>query len=214
MAHADIFERISREVPANKKQVAVVNNTENKMESSIDKKAIETLKILGKQVIEMKELVDEQSKLINALQEELVRLKKRQTESKGDIDLVVIDQRDISKQLRNLKAIVTGEIHVNNRMQHDQVSMHHQDSNPDAIARRFYSNYDQNPLFKNNSNHHEYQGTPPQAARLAPVQQYPQTYSQQVTQPQHKSGIDHSKHAESVAKEFIFGRIPKLLNLE
>jgi len=212
MAHADIFERISREVPANKKQVAVVNNTENKMESSIDKKAIETLKILGKQVIEMKELVDEQTKLISALQEELVRLKKRQTESKGDIDLVVIDQRDISKQLRNLKAIVTGEMHVNSRMQQDHLQNPHYDSNPDAIARRFYSNYDQNPHFKNNSNHHEYQGTPPQSARTQ--QQYHQTHSPQATQPQHKSGIDHGKHAESVAKEFIFGRIPKLLNLE
>jgi hypothetical protein len=177
---------------------------ETKMESSIDKKAIETLKILGKQVIEMKELVDEQSKLINALQEEVVRLKKRQTETKGDIDLVVIDQRDISKQLRTLKAIVTGEMHVNNRMQQEQASIPHYDSNPEAIARRFYSNYDQNPLFKNTSNN-EYHH---------PRQQQVSHQIQQPVQAQHKSGIDHSKHAESVAKEFIFGRIPKLLNLE
>jgi hypothetical protein len=204
MAHADIFERISRENTVNKKQVSAVTNMETKMESSIDKKAIETLKILGKQVIEMKELVDEQSKLINALQEEVVRLKKRQTETKGDIDLIVIDQRDISKQLRNLKAIVTGEMHVNNRMQQEQAPIPHYDSNPEAIARRFYSNYDQNPLFKNTSNN-EYHH---------PRQQQVSHQIQQPVQAQHKSGIDHSKHAESVAKEFIFGRIPKLLNLE
>jgi len=69
MAHADIFEKLSREIPSNKRQVAATSNTETRMETSIDKKAIETLKILGKQVIEMKEFVNEQSKQINRLQE-------------------------------------------------------------------------------------------------------------------------------------------------
>ena len=219
MAHADIFERISREQTANKKQVVSVNNMENKTESSIDKKAIETLKILGKQLIDMKELVDEQTKIINALQEEILRLKKRQTETKGDIEMVVIDQRDVAKQLRMLKAVVTGEMHVNNRIQQEQNPQFHQsapqqvyhplptqnsqanhqmpqnpyyDSSPEAVAKKFYNNYDQSALF-NNPN--------------------PQS-SQSVNQSQPRQGVDHSRHAESVAKEFIFGRIPKLLNLE
>ena len=220
MAHADIFEKLSREIPSSKRQVAATSNTETRMEPSIDKKAIETLKILGKQVIEMKEFVDEQTKLINLLQEEILRLKKIQTETKGDVQMVVIDQRDVAKQLRMLKAVVTGEMHVNNRIQQEQ-SPHqqyqqapqsytqnpHYDSSAEAVAKRFYNNYDQSNLFKNN---------PEPQSRPVQQQVHPQhNHAAQANVPaQHKSGIDHSKHAESVAKEFIFGRIPKLLNLE
>ncbi|MEY3369540.1 MAG: hypothetical protein RLZZ361_210 [Cyanobacteriota bacterium] len=225
MAHADIFEKLSRETSLTKKQNTTSNNLDNKIESSIDKKAIETIKIIGKQLIEMKELVHEQSKLIDSLQDEVLKLKKRQTEAKGDIEMVVIDQKDVTKQLRTLKAIVTGEIHVNNRMQQDQVintantnlaqlpRNAYQEISPDAISKRFYNNYDHNPHFQTNTNEFNQQ-TRTLSSHSQQSQELALNQLQRAQSIQHKSGIDHSNHAESVAKEFIFGRIPKLLNLE
>lgn len=191
------------------------------MESAIDKKTIETIKLLGKQLLEMRDVIEEQAKTIAVLNEEISRVKKKQTEQKGDIEMVVIDQRDVAKQLRMLKASVTGEMLVNSRM-HNQDQAQNlaaiypqtnaQDQSTEAVAKRFYSNYDQSQLFNQNQQQAYMPAQAVYQEQMMPQQNYqrPMPAAAQAQKP----AIDHGRHAEHVAKEFIFGRIPKLLNLE
>lgn len=72
----------------------------------MDKKVLETIKLLGAQVLEMRDVIKEQQDSIAELQDEILHLKKSDRDIKGDLKLVTIDQRDLSNQMKKLRANV------------------------------------------------------------------------------------------------------------
>ncbi len=125
MEHADLFKKIST-----KKDIA------EPKASSLDNKAIETIKVLAKQVIDIKEILEKQNEIIKKLQEEVVGLRHRQKENADDVKLMFIQHEDLHKQFKTLKATTTTDSVVDNRV----ISV-------DEIAKRFYKNYENSELF-------------------------------------------------------------------
>lgn len=134
----------------------------------IDSKALETIKILGNQVLEMRDVINKQTRAVKALREEIASLKKQDKGIEAEINILRIDQQDVLSQMKSLK------------QGHDQARF--QGPNQDEISRRFYPNYDESPLFKN------------AAADLLSAASTKKTSNEQ--------------------KDFVFARIPKLLNLD
>jgi chromosome segregation ATPase len=133
--------------------------------SNIDSKALETIKILGNQVLEMRELMDKQSRAIKALREEIAVLRKQDKGIEAEINILRIDQKDVLSQMKTLK--------------HSQEQTKYQNPKQDDIARRFYPKFDESPLFNNE----------PEALLSSLV-------------PKKEN------------RDFVFTRIPKLLNLD
>ena len=94
MAHANIFERIS---------------SNDKKDTTMNKKALETIKLVGQQVIEISKAIDLKDQTTNMLKSELSSLKKKNAEMEGNLQRLMINQKDLTKQLRILKASVTGQ---------------------------------------------------------------------------------------------------------
>ena len=191
--HANVFEKLSKSgsnssISTNKQQ-----------ENPIDSKMLETVKLLGKQIIEIREIIDNQNSLLEAMKNEIVSLRKKQNDTSGDVKLAMIDQKDLAKQFRTLKATVTGEQLANNRFS----------NTPDDIAKRFYRNYDSSQVFENaeqsNNEAHSWGAFDRNSNQN-------KSNNQAANLPDNELG--RSMQTQNVAKEFIFGRLPKLLNLE
>ncbi len=191
--HANVFEKLS-------KSSSNAGSSNNKpQENTVDSKVIETVKLLGKQIIEIREIIDNQNSLLEAMKNEIISLRKKQNDTSGDVKLAMIDQKDLAKQFRTLRATVNGEQLANNRFP----------NNPDEIAKRFYRNYDNSQVFDNaepsNNEAHSW-------GALDRNSNQNRSNTQTATLPDNELG--RSMQTQNVAKEFIFGRLPKLLNLE
>ncbi len=252
MAHADIFERISRKDLANQ-ETNFSPRQETAKEPAVDKKAIETIKLLGKQILEIREIIDQQTKTIKSLQHEVLSLKKKGEESDGNIKLAIIDQKDINKQLRTLKAAVSSHEYIDSRMPSREAYNQAPRSMPQVqqalpqrpiqqpvqqpmrapgpiqtSAQRAYeaasgapemnSAYEEITAAINQARSHL--GLEPHSDLVGTIKRQDRTYAtiqqnQAAAKPQAKPNneVAKSMQAENVAKEFIFGRIPKMLNL-
>lgn len=194
--HANVFEKLSKSSSNAGSNTSSSNN--KSQENAIDSKLLETVKLLGKQIIEIREIIDNQNSLLEAMKNEIVSLRKKQNDTTGDVKLAMIDQKDLAKQFRTLKATVTGEQLAGNRFP----------NNPDEIAKRFYRNYDNSQVFENaeqsNNEAHSWGAFDRNSNQ--------NRTNTQATLPDNELG--RSMQTQNVAKEFIFGRLPKLLNLE
>ena len=235
MAHADIFERISRK------------DIVNQQEPAVDKKAVETVKLLAKQVLEIREIIEQQTKTIKSLQHEVISLKKKGEDSEGNIKLAIIDQRDINKQLRALKAAVNSHEYIDSRMpsreafnqmprpiqqaapQQPAQPVRAMSAGPIQASAHRAATTAQNTAEMNSAyeeitaaiNQARSQlGLEPHSDLIGTIQRQDRTYAtiqqnQAAQKPQAKPNneVAKSMQAENFAKEFIFGRIPKMLNL-
>lgn len=192
MAHADVFTKLT-------KSNASAKTSTQTQDIEMDTKLIETVKLLGKQIIEVREIIEQQNQVIEEMQSEIISLKKQQNETAGNINMTIIDQKDLAKQFRILKATVTGEQIANSRML----------TNTDDIAKKFYKNYDQSALFEESTIESTRNNTASSWGSPSRAISQPRAIKAAANQ-----GIEKSMQAENIAKEFIFGRIPKLLNLE
>ena len=101
MAHADIFERISRQDVVNKK-TDFHSRPETIKEPIVEKKAIETIKLLGKQILEIREIIEQQSKTIKTLQAEVISLRKKGEEPPSPFHLqatMLYHAKDVNDQM-------------------------------------------------------------------------------------------------------------------
>lgn len=218
MAHANIFERIT--------------TNDKKEGSSMNKKALETIKLLGEQVIEIRKIITQKDEVIQALKSEISALKDSQNDTDANIQLLRIDQKDMNKQLRGVKAVITGQElaqaakqevadfsqRVVERYEPQKIqvtpvkqepvqaaaakpSIKHESSEAEMnSAYRTISNAINDARVKLGLNPHEdLPGT---------IAEQNKIYSQ--IQEQAKRA---EKPVEKVAKEFTFGRIPRLLDL-
>lgn len=239
MAHADIFERISRQDVVNvvNKESKFTSKPETLKEPAVEKKAIETIKLLGKQILEIREILEQQTKTIKTLQHEVVSLRKRSDETDGNVKLVMIDQKDVNNQLRALKAAVNSHEYIDSRMPSREAfnplprptQQSYQQPVQQPVSRavqetraavQAQSQSQSQPPVNNRV------GTPASSAEMNSAYQEITTAINQARlqlglepHPDLLGSVTRSekvyptRQAEDVAKEFIFGRIPKMLNL-
>ena len=98
MAHANIFEKVNK------------NNTPD---PSLSNATIETMKLLNDEMKRLKDIIDEQHNVIHDLAQTVTDLKADQKESNENHKLMHIDQKDLLKQLRALKAEVESTQYLN-----------------------------------------------------------------------------------------------------
>lgn len=187
--HDNLFEKISKNPRSLRESV---------VDSQIDAKALETIKLLGKQIIEIREVIDEQAQTINSLKKEVQILRNRQSETEANFNLSHIDQKDLAKQLRMLKAAVQGS----------QIASQRQQASPQVVTTS--------------------QASSQKTQELKIEEYYPNIQNSQVLQnsqtlemisnamPQGQISEENitDKKVEDIASQFIFGRMPKLLKLD
>lgn len=158
---------------------------DSQMNQAQDARTLETVKLLAKQIIEIREIIDEQAATITALRKEVQALKNRQGETDANLKLSHIDQKDIAKQLRMLKANVSG----------NQIAAHMSPmKTQEEIVKDYYPNYQNSKVMQNS--------------------QTLEMINEAMAQDSITEEEISSQKAEDIAKQFIFGRMPKLLNLD
>jgi hypothetical protein len=252
MAHADIFERISRKDIANQ-ETNFIPQAETTKEPQLERKAIETIKLLGKQILEIREIIDQQTKTIKSLQKEVVSLRKKGEETDGNVKLAMIDQKDVSNQLRTLKAAVNSHEYIDSRMPsreaYNQAPRQMPQALPQSIQRQMPQSAPQaqrpvqqpvqRPIqqpvsraIQETKAAAQYQNQAPVRTTAASAAEMNSAYEEITTainQARSQLGLEPhpdllgsitkedkvypTREAENVAKNFIFGRIPKMLNL-
>ncbi len=101
--------------------------------------AVETIKLLGEHVLELREVIDSQREEIKTLKAECAKLFDACKELTDDYKLVQIDQKDLAKQIRQIKQ-VSSEMR---RPEPVQEAPSYED-----IVKRYYPSYSQNPEFE------------------------------------------------------------------
>lgn len=215
MAHANIFPRINS-VGEDTRNFYSTSSQEASKDSVMNKKAIETIKLLGQQVLEIKRTIEEQKETINTLKQEVSSLKKKVNETEGNIKLLVIDQKDLTKQVRiikNSKPIPDREIVAKPATE--------------DFSQRVISNYEPKQVYR------EQVVSRAQASPDRDMQEAYQTISSAINNARAKLGLDphsdlpgtikgqnrnysdpHTESAKATAKEFVFGRLPRMLDLD
>lgn len=234
MAHADIFERISRKDVVNK-ETNYIPRQETIKEPLVEKKAIETIKLLGKQILEIREIIEQQTKTIKSLQQEVVSLRKKGEETDGNVKLAMIDQKDVSNQLRTLKAAVNSHEYVDSRLPSREAF--NQSPRPMQQTSQPLPRTAQQPIQRPAQQAPQRPTLQPisravqetRAASAAEMNSAYQEITTAINQARSQLGLEPhpdllgsitredkvypTRQAENTAKEFIFGRIPKMLNL-
>ncbi len=105
-------------------------NNENNLST-----AVETIKLLGEHVLELREVIDSQRKELAGIRTEFTKLHEIYKELDGDFKLARIDQKDLAKQLKSIKS--------------SSVEAKAQEiPSYDDIVKRYYPNYNQNSEFQ------------------------------------------------------------------
>ncbi|MDD9898700.1 MAG: hypothetical protein OXU45_06850 [Candidatus Melainabacteria bacterium] len=222
MAHANIFERIT--------------TNDKKESSSMNKKALETIKLLGEQVIEIRKIITQKDEVIAELKADISALQDSQNDASAEVKLLRIDQRDMNKQLRGIKAAVTGQELARSAMPDAEEFSHRvveryepqkieqpmskpkgpvsQEAMSQANAEmpRVSSEADMNKAYHTISDAintaRTKLGLPPHEDLPGTIQEQNRIYSE--VQNQKKQA---AKSVEQTAKEFTFGRMPRMLDL-
>jgi|GEM_PF-3669419 len=106
-------------------------NTENNLST-----AVETIKLLGEHVLELREVIDSQRKELAEMKAQFAKLQDAYKELDGDFNLVRIDQKDLAKQMKSMKSVVAPS-----PVQQEIPSYN-------EIVKRYYPNYSNNPEFQ------------------------------------------------------------------
>lgn len=108
-------------------------NNENNLST-----AVETIKLLGEHVLELREVIDTQRDEIASLKSEFVKLYESCRELSGDFKLARIDQKDLAKQLKEIKR---------SALESHQAQPKADLPAYEDIVKRYYPGYAQNPDF-------------------------------------------------------------------
>ncbi len=195
---------------------------QNPNPSSTSKKALDTIKLIGSQIIEIREILNKQVDTIQNLEKEVQKLKHLGKENEQNIKILQIDQRDIVKQLRKVKdssrqmdnLVDTMEMSHEDATEmlfgkkldlggDDKLSSNHIDEllsyDEKEVASRFYPNYKNSKV----------------------VEKHEKNQKQKINKKEMSQRIDSrvemlEKEARErkKAERFSFDRIPRLLNLD
>lgn len=201
---------------------------QNNNPTSTSKRALDTIKLIGSQIIEIREILNKQVDTIQMLEQEVKKLKSLGRDNEQNIKILQIDQRDIVKQLRKVRE---GSRQMEQVV--DSVEMTHEDAtdmlfgkkldlgdegklshghvdqllsyDEKDVAERFYPNY------KNSKIIEKHERNQPQSSSI----------KQKINKKEMSQRVD--SRLEMLEKEalerkkserFSFDRIPRLLNLD
>jgi hypothetical protein len=206
----------------------VEKKMQNTNPTSTSKRALDTIKLIGSQIIEIREILNRQVDTIQLLEQEVKKLKSLGRDNEQNIKILQIDQRDIVKQLRKVRE-------SSRQMEQvvDSVEMTHEDAtdmlfgkkldlgdegklsrghvdellsyDEKDVAERFYPNY------KNSKIIEKHERNQPQSNSI----------KQKINKKEMSQRVDSRlEMLEKEARErkkserFSFDRIPRLLNLD
>lgn len=203
---------------------------QNTNPTSTSKRALDTIKLIGSQIIEIREILNRQVDTIQMLEQEVKKLKSLGRDNEQNIKILQIDQRDIVKQLRKVRE---GSRQMEQVV--DSVEMTHEDAtdmlfgkkldlgdegklshghvdqllsyDEKDVAERFYPNYKNSKIVEK----HERNQPQPQPNSIKPKINKKEM-SQRVDsrlEMLEKEALERKK-----SERFSFDRIPRLLNLD
>jgi hypothetical protein len=201
---------------------------QNTNPTSTSKRALDTIKLIGSQIIEIREILNKQVDTIHMLEQEVKKLKSLGRDNEQNIKILQIDQRDIVKQLRKVREASSqmGQVVNSVEMAHEdatdmlfgnkldlgdegKLSRGHVDEllsyDEKDVAERFYPNY------KNSKVVEKHERNQPQANTVKP-RINKKEMSQRVDS--RLEMLEKEALARKKSERFSFDRIPRLLNLD
>ena len=201
---------------------------QNTNPTSTSKRALDTIKLIGSQIIEIREILNKQVDTIHMLEQEVKKLKSLGRDNEQNIKILQIDPRDIVKQLRKVSEASSqmGQVVNSVEMAHEdatdmlfgnkldlgdegKLSRGHVDEllsyDEKDVAERFYPNY------KNSKVVEKHERNQPQANTVKP-RINKKEMSQRVDS--RLEMLEKEALARKKSERFSFDRIPRLLNLD
>jgi hypothetical protein len=206
----------------------VEKKMQNNNPTSTSKRALDTIKLIGSQIIEIREILNKQVDTIQMLEQEVKKLKSLGRDNEQNIKILQIDQRDIVKQLRKVRE---GSRQMEQVV--DSVEMTHEDAtdmlfgkkldlgdegklshghvdqllsyDEKDVAERFYPNY------KNSKIIEQHERNQPQSNSIKPKINKKEM-SQRVDS--RLEMLEREALERKKSERFSFDRIPRLLNLD
>lgn len=200
---------------------------------STSKRALDTIKLIGNQVIEIREILNQQLIVIQRLEKEVIHLKSTSKENEQNVKILQIDQRDILRQVQKLKE---GHQVMNTVVdQSEQVFKEEaadvlfgeqmQIDGPDKLSKvdnllnydeqeigsKFYPNYKRSKVVENSEKARAQKRQKNQGQNIKPIskQEMNKRIDSRVEMLQ-----EEVKNRVKKADKLSFDRIPRLLNLD
>jgi hypothetical protein len=202
MAHANIFQKVQKTPQKTESQQGYLDDT-----------TLETINILGEQVISLREIIEEQHTIIQDLAKTVSNIKVQQKETEQNLNLTYIDQKDLAKQLRILKSNIQANQYVERKEQtqstmQNSISDDHQDEK--EIEELFYHNSRNSTVIKNSAANDAIKKTLTELKKLEkPKQKF---LAKKESEQKATSATSNARPSnEELAKKMIFGRTSKLI---
>jgi len=194
MSQADLFPKLSKN-----KRIA---------ETSTEDSTAEAIKILSEQIIEIRDIIFEQHSVIKELTGTITILKEKQKENSQNLELTHIDQRDLAKQVRILKANQEANDFTQQKIVQRKTSQEvHRDKD---IEELFYKNAKNSTVMKNSQASEAIKKTLAELKKLEKPKQkiIDQRARAQTTRTQ--ASQEDQKKAKLI-KKMVFGKTSKLI---
>lgn len=201
---------------------------QNTNPTSTSKRALDTIKLIGSQIIEIREILNRQVDTIQMLEQEVKKLKSLGRDNEQNIKILQIDQRDIVKQLRKVRE---GSRQMEQVV--DSVEMTHEDAtdmlfgkkldlgdegklshghvdqllsyDEKDVAERFYPNYKNSKVVEKHERNQPQSNSIKQKINKKEMSQRVDSRLEMLE----KEALERKK-----SERFSFDRIPRLLNLD
>lgn len=194
MSQADLFPKLSKN-----KRIA---------ETTAEESTAEAIKILSEQIIEIRDIIFEQHSVIKELTGTITILKEKQKENSQNLELTHIDQRDLAKQVRILKANQEANDFSQQKIVHRKTSQEvHRDKD---IEELFYKNVKNSTVMKNSQASEAIKKTLVELKKLEKPKQkiIDQRAHTQTTRPQVS---EENQQKAKLIKKMVFGKTSKLI---
>jgi hypothetical protein len=206
----------------------VEKKMQNTNPTSTSKRALDTIKLIGSQIIEIREILNRQVDTIQMLEQEVKKLKSLGRDNEQNIKILQIDQRDIVKQLRKVRE---GSRQMEQVV--DSVEMTHEDAtdmlfgkkldlgdegklshghvdqllsyDEKDVAERFYPNYKNSKIIEKHERNQPQSNSIKQKINKKEMSQRVDSRLEMLE----KEALERKK-----SERFSFDRIPRLLNLD
>jgi hypothetical protein len=201
---------------------------QNTNPTSTSKRALDTIKLIGSQIIEIREILNRQVDTIQMLEQEVKKLKSLGRDNEQNIKILQIDQRDIVKQLRKVRE---GSRQMEQVV--DSVEMTHEDAtdmlfgkkldlgdegklsrghvdellsyDEKDVAEKFYPNYKNSQIVEKHERNQPQSNSIKQKINKKEMSQRVDSRLEMLE----KEALERKK-----SERFSFDRIPRLLNLD
>lgn len=201
---------------------------QNTNPTSTSKRALDTIKLIGSQIIEIREILNRQVDTIQILEQEVKKLRSLGRDNEQNIKILQIDQRDIVKQLRKVRESSSqmGQVIDSVEMTHEdatnmlfgtkldlgdegKLSRGHVDQllsyDEKEVAERFYPNYKNSKIIEKHERNQPQSNSIKQKINKKELSQRVDSRLEMLE----KEATERKK-----SERFSFDRIPRLLNLD